>query len=70
MATKKKTTVRRKRTASGPKPLPAGKLADIRARWSSAGYRDAESLAAHYQGDVGLLLDELDRLRYNVANGA
>jgi hypothetical protein len=41
-------------------------LADIRARWAASGHKPRAELGAHYIADVSLLLDEVDRLRYEV----
>lgn len=47
----------------GPEPLDDERLSLIRARWSAAKNRD---MSAYYVIDVGDLVDEIDRLRYEL----
>jgi len=49
--------------AMGPEKLDDERLSWIRARWCSARGKD---MSAHYVVDVGDLLDEVDRLRYEL----
>lgn len=41
-------------------------LAGVRARLAASSHKKAETLGGHYVADVQLLLDEVDRLRYEV----
>lgn len=51
---------------SDREPLGEDKLDEIRARVSASSHSDARMLGGHYVADCRLLLDEVDRLRYEV----